>query len=99
MNRQQYIALRSTNLHMEILYEFCVEKGLKGIPIMDFNSYIIVWAQSLPRGQFNIYIQKVLEYYDHKFTVTLIEELAQEEHIDMLGRTNKQTVTRTIRII
>ena len=99
MNRQQYINLRSANLHMEILYEFCVEKGLKGIPIMDFNSYIIAWAQELPQGQFNFYIQSVLEMYDRKFIVTLVEELRVEEHIDMLGRTNKQTVTRTIRII
>lgn len=85
MNREQYLSLRDKNDHIQLMWEFATDKGYKR-DLNSFNIYLMMWSQRIGPEFLNEYLGNVINYYDIKFGVVLIEKIVQVKVTDPFGR-------------
>ena len=70
MDKDKYISYLNSNNIMYIMYEFYLEKGGKFLPYSDFQHFFRIFAinKMIDLSLHN----PVIEYYNKKFTVTLL---------------------------
>lgn len=82
MTRNEYLQLRATNAHTEILYKFALEKGLRNIDFYSFTTYLLMWSQRIGPLVMTEYQEKVLFYYDSKFSIVFTNKFEKHKILD-----------------
>lgn len=98
MTREKYIDIRNKNDHIQMMWEFATSKGYKG-DLNSFSMALMMWSQRIGPDLVNEYVGNVINYYDIKYGVILVEKVENTEVIDPFGRTISNEQKTLIRII
>lgn len=78
MEKIRYLQLRNANDHMVLLYEYAKEKGFNH-SFNNFQVFLTMWTHQLMFPvDINSIVQQILDEYDVKFGLTLLQEIMKD---------------------
>ena len=98
MTREKYITIRNENDHGQMMWEFATDKGYKG-DLNSFSMALMMWSQRIGPDLVNEYVGKVINYYDIKYGVILVEKIEKAKVTDPFGRIISEEQKTLIKII